>query len=146
MKDFNYNSLHDDVNCFMLRFADKTVKENVDTRSDLTVSAAASDYTAFLQKVGNLWGKHFSGVPFEYAFVDDILQQQYTTELTLSRIINSFTLMAIVIPSLGLFGLAAFSAEQRNKEVAVRKVLGATVSGLVDLLSKHFLKLVGLAL
>jgi putative ABC transport system permease protein len=146
MKDFNYNSLHDDVNCFMLRFADRTVKENVDIRSDLTVSASAGDYKTFLQKVQNLWAKHFSGVPFEYAFVDDIVQRQYTTELTLSRIINSFTLMAIAISCLGLFGLAAFSAEQRNKEVAVRKVLGATVSGLVGLLSKDFLKLVGLAL
>ena len=146
MKDFNYNSLHDDVNCFMLRFADKTVKENVDIRSDLTVSAITGDYKTFLQNVQNLWGKHFSGVPFEYTFVDDIVQQQYTTELTLSRIINSFTLMAIAISCLGLFGLAAFSAEQRNKEVAVRKVLGATVGGLVGLLSKDFLKLVGLAL
>jgi putative ABC transport system permease protein len=146
MKDFNYNSLHDDVNCFMLRFADKSVKENVDIRSDLTVSASSGDYKAFLQKVQNLWARHFSGVPFEYTFVDDIVQRQYTTELTLSRIINSFTLMAIAISCLGLFGLAAFSAEQRNKEVAVRKVLGATVSGLVSLLSKDFLKLVGLAL
>ena len=100
----------------------------------------------FLQKVKNLWSKHFSGVPFEYSFVDDIVQQQYTTELTLSRIINSFTMMAIAISCLGLFGLAAFSAEQRNKEVAVRKVLGATVSDLVGLLSTDFLKLVGLAL
>ncbi|HXO77827.1 MAG TPA: FtsX-like permease family protein, partial [Puia sp.] len=146
MKDFNYNSLHDDVNCFMLRFADGTVKQNVDIRSDLTVSAVTGDYKAFLQKVQNLWSKHFSGIPFEYSFVDDIVQQQYTTELTLSRIINSFTMMAIAISCLGLFGLAAFSAEQRNKEVAVRKVLGATVGGLVGLLSKDFLKLVGLAL
>lgn len=146
MKDFNYNSLHDDVNCFMLRFADKTVKENVDIRSNLTVSAASRNYTVFLQQVQNLWRKHFSGVPFEYAFVDDIVQQQYTTELILSRIINSFTLMAIAISCLGLFGLAAFSAEQRNKEIAVRKVLGASVRGLVSLLSRDFLKLVGLAL
>src|SRR5260221_11613881 len=78
--------------------------------------------------------------------MDDLVQQQYATELTLSHIINSFTLMAIAISCLGLFGLAAFSAEQRNKEIAVRKVLGASVSGLVSLLSKDFLKLVGLAL
>ncbi len=146
MKDFNYNSLHDDVNCFMLRFADQTVKENVDIRSNLTVSAASGNYTVFLQQVQDIWGKHFSGVPFEYTFMDDLVQQQYATELTLSHIINSFTLMAIAISCLGLFGLAAFSAEQRNKEIAVRKVLGASVSGLVSLLSKDFLKLVGLAL
>jgi len=146
MKDFNYSSLHDDVNCFMLRYADRTVKENVDIRSDITVSAASRDYRSFLQQVQDLWSKHFSGVPFEYAFMDDIVQQQYTTERTLSRIINSFTLMAILISCLGLFGLAAFSAEQRNKEIAIRKVLGASVSGLAGLLSKDFLKLVGIAL
>jgi len=60
----------------------------------------------------------------------------------MSEIINSFTLMAIIISCLGLFGLAAFSAEQRNKEIGIRKVLGASVSGIVGLLSKDFLKLV----
>ena len=146
MKDFNFSSLHDDLGCFMLRYADKTVKENVDIRSNLTVSAASGDYNTFLQQVQHLWSKHFAGVPFEYAFMDDIVQQQYITEITLSRIINSFTLMAILISCLGLFGLAAFSAEQRNKEIAIRKVLGASVGGLAGLLSKDFLKLVGIAL
>ena len=59
-----------------------------------------------------------------------------------ATIINSFTLMAILISSLGLFGLASFSAEQRSKEIGIRKVLGASVSGIVQLLSKDFLKLV----
>jgi putative ABC transport system permease protein len=146
IKDFNFSSLHDDVGCFMLRFADPTVRQNVDIRSDVTVSAATGDYGHLLGQVQNLWGKHFSAVPFEYAFMDDIVQRQYSGELVLSRIINSFTLMAIAISCLGLFGLAAFSAEQRNKEIAVRKVLGASVGGLASLLSKDFLKLVAIAL
>ncbi|MDP4216533.1 MAG: ABC transporter permease, partial [Bacteroidota bacterium] len=66
--------------------------------------------------------------------------------MTLSNIINSFTLMAIFISCLGLFGLAAFSAEQRNKEIGIRKVLGASVPGLVRLLSKDFLQLVFIAM
>ena len=80
--------------------------------------------------------------PFEYTFLDDEVQKQYETEITLSKIINSFTFIAILISSLGLFGLATFSAEQRNKEIGIRKVVGASVPGIVQLLSKDFLKLV----
>ena len=70
------------------------------------------------------------------------MQKQYEAEITLSKIINSFTLIAILISCLGLFGLAAFSAEQRKKEIGIRKVIGASVPGIVQLLSKDFLKLV----
>lgn len=91
------------------------------------------------------WHKNIPAVPFEYVFLDDEVQKQYETEITLSKIINSFTLMAIFISCLGLFGLAAFSAEQRKKEIGVRKVIGATVPGIVQLLSKDFLKLVLIA-
>ena len=73
------------------------------------------------------------------------VQKQYETEITLSQIINSFTIMAILISCLGLFGLAAFSAEQRQKEIGIRKVLGASVAGVVGLLSKEFVKLVSIS-
>jgi putative ABC transport system permease protein len=88
----------------------------------------------------------FTGVPFEYRFVDEEVHKQYQAEITLSNIINSFTGMAILISCLGLFGLAAFSAEQRNKEIGVRKVLGASVTSIVQLLSKDFTKLVIVAM
>jgi len=84
-------------------------------------------------------------VPFEYAFLDAEVQKQYESEITLSQIINSFTLVAIIISCLGLFGLAAFSAEQRRKEIGIRKVLGSSVSGVVGLLSKDFLILVAIS-
>src|SRR5882724_11713639 len=89
-----------------------------------------------------MWNKNLPGVPFEYAFVDEEVGKQYETEITLSNIINSFTMMAIAISCLGLFGLAAFSAEQRSKEIGMRKILGASIPGVVKLLSKDFLKLV----
>jgi len=85
-------------------------------------------------------------VPFEFTFVDQQVQKQYAAEITLSNIINLFALIAILISGLGLFGLAAFSAEQRIKEIGVRKVLGASVLNLTALLSKDFLKLVGIAI
>ena len=84
--------------------------------------------------------------PFEYTFLDEDVQKQYETEVTLSNIINSFTLMAILISCLGLFGLAAFSAEQRTKEIGIRKVLGASVFNLTSLLSKDFIRLVMIAI
>ncbi len=146
MKDFNYSSLHEAVEPFMLRYADAAVKEAVDTRAYVTVSASSADYRDLLQKIEGVWGDYFHGTPFQYQFMDEVVQKQYTTEETLSRIIICFTGMAILISCLGLFGLAAFSAEQRQKEIGIRKVLGASVSGIVRLLSVDFLSLVMLAL
>jgi len=140
MKDFNYNSLHEEVDPFML------VYSNQDGRmSNVTLSSNSKNYAVLLNKIETIWKKHFSGVPFEYSFLDNEVQKQYETEITLSRIINLFTLIAIFISCLGLFGLAAFSAEQRRKEIGIRKVLGASVGGIVQLLSKDFLKLVGIS-
>jgi putative ABC transport system permease protein len=90
----------------------------------------------------SIWNRHLPGIPFECMFMDEVVQKQYEAEVTLGNIINSFTLMAILISCLGLFGLASFSAEQRSKEIGIRKVLGASISGIVTLLSKDFLKLV----
>ncbi len=137
MKDFNYNSLHDAVKPFMLVYNPK--RNDI---SHLIVSVASTDYKTLLSKIGSIWHKDLQAVPFEYAFLSDEVQKQYSSEITLSRIINLFTIMAIFISCLGLFGLAAFSAEQRKKEIGVRKVLGASVSGIVRLLSKEFIRLV----
>jgi len=141
MKDFNYNSLHNEVRPFMLVYDPKD-----GSLSHLTVAATSKNYKALLDKMALVWQKNFPGVPFEYSFLDDEVQKQYESEITLARIINLFTLMAIFISCLGLFGLAAFSAEQRRKEVGIRKVLGANIPGIVQLLSKDFLKLVAIAI
>jgi len=109
------------------------------------VSTDSKNYKATLDKIEAIWHKDFSSLPFEYTFLDEAVQKQYETEIVLSQIINAFTLMAILISCLGLFGLAAFSAEQRNKEIGIRKVLGASVISLTTLLSKDFLKLVAIS-
>ena len=140
MKDFNYNSLHNDVKPFMLVY-----DANAMDLTSMTVSTSSNNYKAFLDQVGAIWKKDLSSVPFEYTFLDQEVQKQYETEIILSQIINSFTLIAILISCLGLFGLAAFSAEQRSKEIGIRKVLGSSVSGIVGLLSKDFLILVTIA-
>jgi putative ABC transport system permease protein len=141
MKDFNFNSLHDEVKPLMFIY----LAPQPDM-SNLTVATDSKNYQALLSKIEALWHKDFPSAPFDYKFLDQEVQKQYETEITVSRIINSFTIMAILISCLGLFGLAAFSAEQRKKEIGVRKVLGASVSGVVGLLSKDFLKLVGIAI
>jgi putative ABC transport system permease protein len=140
MKDFNYNSLRDDIKPFMLVY-----------RSDVNfpvvvLAANTGNYQSLIRKIESVWRKDFPSVPFEYKFLDEEIQHQYETELTLSRIINSFTLMAVLISCLGLFGLAAFSAEQRRKEIGIRKVLGASSFNLTALLSTDFLKLVFIAI
>jgi len=141
MKDFNYNSLHSEVKPFMLVYGPEDY-----SLSNIVVAAESKNYKSLLAKIEALWHKDFLSLPFEYAFLDDEVQKQYETEITLSNIINSFTLIAIFISCLGLFGLAAFSAEQRIKEIGVRKVLGASVFSLTTLLSKDFLKLVLIAI
>ena len=80
--------------------------------------------------------------PFEYKFVDDQFNQMFLSEMLISKLSRVFAALAIIISCLGLFGLAAYTAERRTKEIGVRKVLGASVSGIAALLSKDFLKLV----
>jgi putative ABC transport system permease protein len=137
MKDFNYSSLHQEIKPLELDY-----QGDINYLDKITVSVNSDNYKSILAKMEVAWHKNLPGVPFEYQFLDDVVQKQYESEMTLGNIINSFTLMAILISSLGLFGLASFSAEQRSKEIGIRKVLGASVSGIVQLLSKDFLKLV----
>lgn len=85
------------------------------------------------------------GFPFKYFFTDDEMYKNYKAEHTVSKISRYFAFLAIFISCLGLFGLVTFTAEQRFKEIGIRKVLGASVSGIVKMLSKDFLKLVFIA-
>lgn len=141
LKDFNYQSLRDNVNPFMIIYDPKGNDIN-----NIVISVSSNNYTSLMSKIETAWRKDLPAEPFQFSFLDDNIQKQYETEVTLSNIINLFTLMAIIISCLGLFGLATFTAEQRKKEIGVRKVLGASVTSIVALISKDFLKLVGIAI
>ncbi len=141
MKDFNNGTLHKDIESFMVWINHK----EDGLWANLTVHTDTRNYKELLEKIETVWHKDIPGVPFEYTFMDEQVQKQYESDISMSRIINAFTIMAICISCLGLFGLAAFSAEQRNKEIGIRKVLGASVGGIVQLLSADFVKLVLLA-
>ncbi|RMF68860.1 MAG: FtsX-like permease family protein, partial [Calditrichaeota bacterium] len=91
------------------------------------------------------WEKFVPERPFEYAFLSDRIARQYAQERRLSQVFTAFSGLAVLLACMGLFGLAAFAAERRTKEIGIRKVLGATVANVVALLSKDFVKLVLLA-
>lgn len=103
---------------------------------------AHSDPEIALTKIGAVMKKDNPAYPFEYKFVDDQFNNMFLSEMLISKLSRVFAALAIIISCLGLFGLAAYTAERRTKEIGVRKVLGASVSGIAALLSKDFLKLV----
>ena len=134
MKDFNYGTLHKQISGFVLWKRGP----HDDPWPNITVNTNTASYKELLGKIEAIWHKDIPGVPFTYSFLDEMVQQQYQAEISMSYIIDLFTLMAVVISGLGLFGLAAFNAEQRSKEIGIRKVLGASVGNIVQLLSRDF--------
>ncbi len=132
--DYNYSSLKEEIQPLLSFYSNRLNYMIIETKT--------ANYKNLLSDIGAIWKKTVTGIPFEYSFLDEKVQQQYTEEATLRKISNSFTMLAILISCLGLFGLAMFTAQQRIKEIGVRKVLGASVSGIVAMLSKDFLKLV----
>jgi putative ABC transport system permease protein len=92
------------------------------------------------------WKKFFPDQPFEYNFLDESFDQLYRADVKTSKLMEVFTSIAIILSCLGLFGLAAFAAEQRTKEIGIRKVLGADIKNILALLSRDFVKLVAVAL
>jgi putative ABC transport system permease protein len=138
-KDFNFNSLHYKIETmFMFNqkdwgFGTVSVKVN---------GARAPESVAFVQSV---WKDIFPDHPFEYQFLDEHFKDVYRTDSQITQMVGILTFLAILISCLGLFGLASYSAERRIKEIGVRKVLGASITSIVSLLSRHFIALVLIA-
>lgn len=105
----------------------------------------SDDMSATLASLETVFKKYNPAYPFEYRFTDEQYEKMHQTESTTGELAKVFAFLAIFVSCLGLFGLAAFATEQRRREIGIRKVLGATVAGIVQLLSKDFLKLVVLA-
>jgi ABC-type antimicrobial peptide transport system permease subunit len=98
-----------------------------------------------LAQIENVIKKDNPGYPVEYKFVDDTFSKLFTTETLIGKLAGIFALLAILISCMGLFGLSAYTAEIRTKEIGIRKVLGASTSGLAGLLTKDFIKLVAIS-
>ena len=91
------------------------------------------------------WKSFAPDIPFDYSFMDEEFDALYRSEHRMGAVFSVFTYLSIFVACLGLFGLSIFTAERRRKEISVRKVLGASVQGIVQMLSKDFIKLVAIA-
>jgi putative ABC transport system permease protein len=111
-----------------------------------TIKLSTDNIKGTLAQLENSWQKFSPERPFDYAFLDDTFSKLYQAENRFQKVFISLVILGIIIACLGLFGLATFAAQQRIKEIGIRKVLGASVSNVVGLLSKDFLKLVLIAL
>jgi ABC-type antimicrobial peptide transport system permease subunit len=103
------------------------------------------DLSGALKRAEDIYKKYSPDFPFEYRFADDEFQQKFASIEMISKLAGSFAILAMIITALGLFGMAAFTAEQRTKEIGIRKVLGASVSGIVLMMTKDFSRLVIIA-
>ena len=139
VKDFNYKSLHDKTGP-LVAFNDPNWQRF------FMVRIAAGNTSLAVKGIENVWKEIVPGNPLEFNFLDDTFNELYKEDRQVSSLIFIFAIIAVFISSLGLFALAAFTAEQRTKEIGIRKVLGATVSNITKLLSKDFLKLVCIAI
>jgi len=139
VKDFNYKSLYDKVETAVLQIFPGAAWK-------VAVKMNTANMGNTLSHIKNAWSNFSPEYPIEYKFLDENFEQMYTTEDKLKSLLAIFTFIAIFIGCLGLFGLAAYTAERRKKEVGIRKVLGASTKGVVLLLSKDFIKLVVISL
>jgi len=138
VKDFNYESMYNKVGPFFICYAKNT--------TNIVVKIKAGTEKKTLAGVESLYKKYNPGLPFNYSFIDADYQTMYAGEQSVSILSRYFAGIAILISCLGLFGLATFTAQKRQKEIGIRKVIGASVTNIVTMLSKDFLALVCLAL
>lgn len=135
VKDFHFKSMHEKIGPMVLTY-------NRGNDAFLFIKTHPGHTAQAIEAAGKVWTGFMPNEPFEYTFLEDSFNSIYKSDIKTSRLILIFSVIAIIISALGLFGLAAFTAEQRTKEIGIRKVLGASIQQITTLLSKDFLKLV----
>lgn len=138
VKDYHFNSLHNKIGplaiCWYPRWANVA-----------NIKIAGGNIGRSITHIRKVWSELAPGFPFNYSFLDESFGQQYRAENRMAEILKYFAFLAIFLANLGLFGLATFTAEQKTKEIGIRKVLGSSLTGIATLLSKQFMKWVLLA-
>jgi ABC-type antimicrobial peptide transport system permease subunit len=138
VKDFNFASMHNKINPLVLFI-------NPRFYSLVFVRVKPGNISASIGHIEKTWNELVPGYPFEYNFLDDAFNSLYKVEQRMSKLFGYFSILAIFISCLGLLGLASFTAEQKTREIGIRKVLGASITNIVFMQSKEFLALVALA-
>lgn len=138
VKDFPYKSVRFDISPMALY-------GNYSSAETVNVKLSGADLQATIADVEEAWKKVYPSQPFHYWFMDEEFEKLYKQEMQMAKLSNYFTVFTIVIACLGLFGLAAFTAEQKTKEIGIRKVLGASVAQVLLLLTNRFVRLVLIA-
>jgi putative ABC transport system permease protein len=137
VKDFNFSSMHNNVGPLIIQLGDNS--------GSIAIRISTKNIPALINNVEHTWKSMVPGQPFNYTFMDADFNNTYNAEQHTGKLFITFAIFAIFIGCLGLFGLVTYAAEQRTKEIGVRKVLGASVGSIVAMLSKDFAKLVLIA-
>jgi putative ABC transport system permease protein len=138
VEDFHFESLRENIGALSLMFSPSS--------GSLAIKLASGNPEDAIAHAESAWQKMAPGQPFSYTFMDESFDRIYQTELRVGKIFTLFSGLGIFIACLGLFGLASFATERRRREIGIRKVLGATTTSIIGLLSKDFMVLVLLAL
>ena len=138
VQDFNFESMRDNIGALCMHLGNSP--------SIVSVKINTADVKNLIPSIGAVWKKFAPAQPLRYTFLDESFANMYADVQRMGSIFTSFAILAIIIACLGLFALSAFMAEQRNKEIGIRKVLGASVSSISTMLSKEFVKLVVIAI
>ncbi len=137
VEDFHFSSLHEPISPFIIFMSNYTRR--------ILVRTSGNEVQETLQYIAAKWNELAPHLPFEYEFLDDQFNKLYSAESKTGKLFYAFAILGIGLACLGLFGLVTFTAQQRTKEIGIRKILGSSLSGLMILLSKDFLKLVVIA-
>lgn len=138
LKDFHFESMHDAIKPVFMHLQGG--------EGSIVARVQAGNEHATLEAIKRLYERYNPGFPFTYNFLDEAYQKLYETETRIATLSGYFAGLAIIISCLGLFGLAAFTAQKRRKEIGIRKVVGASSARITAMLSADFLKLIGVAL
>jgi ABC-type antimicrobial peptide transport system permease subunit len=138
VKDFQYGSLHHQIGPVFFRYSSRG--------SDVILKIQSGSEKNTIERLREVYETFHPGYPFEFTFLDTDYQQLYDSENNVAVLSKYFAVIAIIISCLGLFGLAAFTAQRRQKEIGIRKILGATEAGIVSLLSTDFTKMILIAI